>query len=561
MQFSNFKIQESNNQKIFYTQYPLQNIKSIKYYKDNSNGSFSKKEFRWSFDGNYWSPWTVLNQGNISSINLTNSFFSLEIRYTPNNTASTVTTFILYYDGPEEKEYIDCQDTVVKKNTIYEEQNCIKSSDNPINANTLCSKNGEYYLWRPNHKGEQPISSITNLQKILNNLTYYINNQTVADAANINGSGIGVYYNRIDKTLYFKTLLEGNKIFISEDTTGHITLAVDDASISDLFYHLGNLNGVNLGVIDGSSGQIFKERIGDDFQFRSIVAGNQSVNITTLEDQVRISIDASLTGELWTDIEPVSADLGGINSGDILNNYTSIEVLEKLLYEYKPPIVNLYMEPSSGYYPKYDSGITDVSLYGNFNNTDFVKVRVYDISLYSSTMEGLEHIAYPDVSSGVFSFFDNTSFPNWENVVYNLKFYNKVNNTEMPIHDVSIDLKFVIPYIYGVIDNTIDVNNITPSILEGFYNNNQKIILPKDTHDVEFNRPGGIIKAKFIYAYDALYGELNSIFDIKNDFNITTSFDTSIINININGPSLTPYRFYIKSHWIDVTKFKLRFNI
>ena len=41
---------------------------------------------------------------------------------------------------------------------------------NITDAQTLCGKDCDYYLWRPNQKGEQAITSITGLQQILNSL-------------------------------------------------------------------------------------------------------------------------------------------------------------------------------------------------------------------------------------------------------------------------------------------------------------------------------------------------------------------------------------------------------
>lgn len=62
MQFSNFIRTESGNQIIFSNTSPLIGIKDIKFYKDNSKGSFDKKEFRWSFNKDYWSSWEVFFQ-------------------------------------------------------------------------------------------------------------------------------------------------------------------------------------------------------------------------------------------------------------------------------------------------------------------------------------------------------------------------------------------------------------------------------------------------------------------------------------------------------------------
>lgn len=70
MQFSNFVRTEEGNKITFYTPNPLKGITDIKYFKDNATGNFAKKEFRWSFNSDYWSAWTPLNQGNLSAIKI-----------------------------------------------------------------------------------------------------------------------------------------------------------------------------------------------------------------------------------------------------------------------------------------------------------------------------------------------------------------------------------------------------------------------------------------------------------------------------------------------------------
>lgn len=99
MQFSNFSKRIEGNTTYFVTSSPLLNIKDIKYYKDNATGGFAKKEFRWSFNGDYWSAWTDLSQWSISSFKIgNNTRLFLEIRYISSGTGK-VSSFIVYYEG------------------------------------------------------------------------------------------------------------------------------------------------------------------------------------------------------------------------------------------------------------------------------------------------------------------------------------------------------------------------------------------------------------------------------------------------------------------------------
>jgi len=588
MIFSDFTRSESGNVILFKNTTPIDNVGSLKFFKDNAKGSFSKKEFRWSFNTNYWASWEPLNQGNFTRINVKGSCLFIEIRYVG---TGTVTRFSVNY---EEKAVsavtstsngVDvCETTVVEQavtsQTIknYDEACAV---DNPtlVDADTLCGRNCEYYLWRPNHKGEQPISSIENLQQILTNLTNSINNASVTGADNVDQPGIGVYYDRIDKTLAFKTIVGENRIGISENTSGKITIqfegdAITDASLGPDFVWLNNKlyvtggggGGVSYAYVDGSLGardasieKLFINKADLIYVDGSLGARDASLEFLFNQDK-------------WFDTDPVSATVGGIYAGDTFDGSTAIGILDKMLYEYYPSIVNLVLNPSSGYYEKYDVGVGTATISGNFNNSNFVKVRVTDVSSYVSVDGGAiqptnvtpTHISYPDVSSGTFSFFDG-SFPNWEDVIYHIKTYNNVNGKIMPALDSSISLIFVNSYRYGVIDVTnTDISvGTNPIVLENLIKTLDKIPpCPKQTNNVDFIKdPSFGLKLKFIYAYDASYGDLDSIFDVRNDFNVTSSFDSTIINLTGIGPNPIPYKVYIKNHWIDVDSFKLIFNI
>jgi len=613
MNFSTFTKISSGNLIYFRNESPIENVGTLKFYKDNSSGTFLKKEFRWSFDRNYWSSWETLNIGNIAKVNTGNNrYLFFEIKYTMTSpTAGKVTSFAVEYIlNPNETYAPAVEDVTNMDNNHILPDGCndlggttktfktIEITD----AETLCGKSCDYYLWRPNHQGTQPISSVTGLQNILNNLTSGLND-SITNALNVDGSGSGVFYQKSGKNLIFKKINPGPGSYIIE-SDGIITIGVDaslsakDPSINDLynlFYQLDtNLSdvsiyidykflqidasladlyakdassiktGINLG---GGIGEIFKGIAGQQIEFRTIVSTTGALTVQTVGDQVQIGFDASVSGETtWTDPDPVSADVGGINPGnDVSLGANAIELLEKILYEYFPPNITLNLNPSPGYYEKWVAA-PEVSIYGSFNNDDFIKAKIYDASLFRNGLGdiSLPPINYSDVSSGSFSWNDN--YPpygaNWDDVTYTVKIYNKVNSINMQPAEASADIKFVNPYTWGVVSDTINAGNITPSILYGFMALGNKLITPKQTNEINFVRDPSMFKIKFVYAYDASYGDLSSIFDVKNDFNVTTSFDSTIINLTLGAsPSPIPYKVYIKSHWIDVSSFKLIFNI
>ena len=83
MQFSNFVRTLSGNIILFKNSSPIERVAAIKYFTDNSSSfGFLKKEFRWSFNTEYWSGWETLTQNAISSkVMYGNFYLLLAIRY------------------------------------------------------------------------------------------------------------------------------------------------------------------------------------------------------------------------------------------------------------------------------------------------------------------------------------------------------------------------------------------------------------------------------------------------------------------------------------------------
>jgi len=176
MQFSNFTRIEENLTIIFKNEIPLERVASIKYYKDNSGGLFSKKEFRWSFNNTYWSAWEVLTQSAISSINMhSNYYLFLQIKYTLTAVDSgIVSSFNLYYiESDAVTPVISYHDDIETQDTsaiIIHDFIQHHTFSSIIDACTLNGYRGSWYLNRTHHTGYQPISTVTGLQNALNAL-------------------------------------------------------------------------------------------------------------------------------------------------------------------------------------------------------------------------------------------------------------------------------------------------------------------------------------------------------------------------------------------------------
>ena len=202
-------------------------VEKLNFFRDDSSGSWLKKEIRWSYNSTHWSPWQALTQSAVSSIKPEGRCLFLEIRYL--SSGGVVTSFSINYDeGPprpiiiEEKEIVSStscdtgalQCTVIDKRTVDD-------------AELLQGRDGNYYLLRKNHIGKQTISTITGLTEILNQL---INSNSLVNVINVDGSGIGTFFQREPSTLIFRRVAGGPGIQVT-DSSGVIMI---DSNI--LFY-------------------------------------------------------------------------------------------------------------------------------------------------------------------------------------------------------------------------------------------------------------------------------------------------------------------------------------
>ena len=177
MQFSSFSRSVDGLTITLYNEVPVESVGSIKYYSDNSSGTFSKKEFRWSFNNVYWASWQPLTQINISRINMQGNYYLfLEIRYILSAASSgDVTTFTINYvkstatstsTGVLAQDIQDQDSSAVLIHDILQSYEIVSIVD----ACTLSGYSGSWYLNRSHHTGYQTISTITGLQSILNQL-------------------------------------------------------------------------------------------------------------------------------------------------------------------------------------------------------------------------------------------------------------------------------------------------------------------------------------------------------------------------------------------------------
>jgi hypothetical protein len=264
MQFSSFSRSEAGLTITLYNEIPIENLGAINYYRDNATGLFSKKEFRWSFNNEYWSSWQALTQRAFSkNINThSNYYLFLQIRYVLTAAGSgTVSTFAVTYTAGN---LTSATPRILSEDIQHLDSSAVLIHDilqsytvtNIIDASTLNGYPGSYYLDRSHHTGKQSIASITGLQTVLNNITIpsgYLKEAclgstffwdtsgyleasgtgggTIQGARNIDASGAGVYYETDVSTLLFSRIYQGFGILV-DSSAGIISIQLDTSVFS-----------------------------------------------------------------------------------------------------------------------------------------------------------------------------------------------------------------------------------------------------------------------------------------------------------------------------------------
>jgi len=218
---------------------PLQNVDAIRYFKEEDiTGTFTKKEFRYSWDDSMWTNWNTLTQQNLTAIVFRDQpTFYLHVKYTRKGIGTgNILRWYLFYDSSVTPPIPT-------------------PTDASIDAWTLRGEGPEYYLDRANHTGAYVDLNVSNV---------------------VDGSTIGVYSHRVDTSLgtefFFKRLDGGSGITVTESSSGIITL-VSDASGGSSYENPDPVDETVGGISNGDSffvgGKTFAETMEAIFYPRS----------------------------------------------------------------------------------------------------------------------------------------------------------------------------------------------------------------------------------------------------------------------------------------------------
>ena len=178
----------------FYNSLPLINVERIRYFKEEGvTGTFTSKQFRYSWDKVVWTNWNTLTQPNLSAIQFRDRpEFYLEVKYSRVGIGSgNIAQWYLFYDSGTPTPPVP-------------------PSDASIDADTLQGEGPAYYLDRANFTGAY----------------------TDIEFTNIDGGDASIYSHRIDSSI-------GSEFFFREiKGSGGITIDISN----------------NIITIDGSGG-------------------------------------------------------------------------------------------------------------------------------------------------------------------------------------------------------------------------------------------------------------------------------------------------------------------
>lgn len=387
MQSSSFIRTVTGSTTLFKNNTPFEYVQSIKFYTETVSGSFTKKEYRWSFNNTYWSAWGTLNQGNLSSIVVgTNRYLYLEIRYVG---AGTATAFTLNYTTTSgtsvQPVTIDASVYCLPDPACCNNEAAILYETTYItNATTLDGKPGNYYLLRSNHTGTQSISTITGLQAILNELALEQDASLNFDIENEDGSFGGAYSRTVGSTIFFKNIRAGsNKIVITDNNTGIIyidaSISAVDASVIDIYNILNSIE-ASIVNIDTSIYDIWTKIGYIDISLNNIVTTDSSILASKVIYDPS-TLDPSLA---------MPAAVGGIPIGTTvydLNGDNVTAILNDLLF---PTVQPTLTAPSGTFTMVPSTTLYEVSANVSLTfNSVFNRGTIYNGATYQNVRSGL----------------------------------------------------------------------------------------------------------------------------------------------------------------------------
>jgi len=309
MHFSNFNKIESTTLTILKNSQPLQNVKDLKFYKENVSGVFKSKNFRWSFNGVYWSSWNVLTQTNFSKIKINSTDIFFEFKYELNDKNSRVFGIDINYDEITSSVIVPQNNQPILTNDVQHPVNIDVITKYEIkevtNAELFDGKPPTFYLDRNNYSGTFKIANVENLQFLLDGLND--NDDFIYSNINDIRSKILITDNNLN-SLYLNQLSQDVSILI----LGNKDLEID-SSINYIFSNFSkdvstNELSILTSIHDSSIGSLIAKDINIDSSLNDLY--------TKFHDPIIIDVSNGLSLILQT----LSLDLASVSQTGALSS-------------------------------------------------------------------------------------------------------------------------------------------------------------------------------------------------------------------------------------------------
>lgn len=212
----------------------------------------------------------------------------------------------------------------------------------------------------------------------------------------------------------------------------------------------------------------------------------------------------------YTNDNPTTATVGGIEKGSTFSEKTISEMFDMLLYPYQPFSLSTSLTPalSSSTIREHGNTITINSVYINITQGTS---PITNIVIKDSTQTILKSIVGEDLQSML--------IPLLKSIVSDETLYITVKDAKGTTRTATYTFKFISPYYYGATDSDA-VNADVVSQLT-------KKISTKTSMSLSYN----LNKQRAIFAYPASYGSLRTIKD-ANGFDVTDTFYQRQLTIN-----------------------------
>lgn len=230
---------------------------------------------------------------------------------------------------------------------------------------------------------------------------------------------------------------------------------------------------------------------------------------------------------------------GAVSAGDVIPANTDITALTKrLLVKDLAPSVTITSTKSNTIV--YEKG---VSISPTFT-VEVNKIQSFDADIKNVTFSS-------NPTDANFNMVDNT--PNATTNTYTktttisdtVEYTVKATNTGDKVGNKKYKYTFVNPTWYGVLPETFNATTVTENDIKGIGTKELKDIASIKTSGWTVNFTADM--EKIFIAYDASYGNLTSIKDVTNGFELISGFENVTIPIVTADGSTVNYKFYIAS--------------